>query len=369
MFLVSRLRPGATMRQAQSELPMLISQIRSQAPWKMDDDWNANSMVIALQEDLSGGVREKLFLLVAAVGSVLLIACANVASLLLARTAARQREVAVRAALGAGRGRIVRQLLTESVALAFLGGALGLVIARVSLSTLKSVLPADNLLLASARIDWQVLAFLAALAILTGLAFGLAPALQASRLNLAEAFKARGQQGSGLVGMRLRSSLIVGEVALAVVLVVGAGLLVNSLWRLTQVDPGFSSERIVTARVYPQRQQGAAEDRVATVALYDELLRRARSLPGVAVAAAANTEPLCNEIPLLAVELEGHPFAPGQPANLSEFFGSRSGERWWALWATSANSTWPARRRVLSMAPFICLTRNQPVWTAACPRP
>jgi putative ABC transport system permease protein len=316
MILVARLRPGTAMRQAQSELPMLISQIRSQAPWKMGEDWNASSMVIALQEDLAGGVREKLFLLVAAVGCVLLIACANVASLLLARTAARQREVAVRAALGAGRGRIVRQLLTESVALALLGGGLGLVIARVSLSTLKSVLPADNLLLASTGIDWQVLAFLAALAVLTGLAFGLAPALQASRLNLAEAFKARGQQGAGLAGMRLRSSLIVGEVALAVVLVVGAGLLVNSLWRLTQVDPGFSPERVVTARVYPPRQQGAAEDRVATVALYDELLRRARSLPGVAAAAAANTEPLSNEIPLLAVELEGHPFAPGQPATL-----------------------------------------------------
>jgi putative ABC transport system permease protein len=316
MLLVARLRPGTAMRQAQSELPMLISQIRSQAPWKMADDWNANSKVIALQEDLSGGVREKLFLLVAAVGCVLLIACANVASLLLARTAARQREVAVRAALGAGRGRIVRQLLTESVALALLGGGLGLVIARVSFSTLKSVLPADNLLLASTGIDWQVLAFLAALAVLTGLAFGLAPALQASRLNLAEAFKARGQQGSGLAGMRLRSSLIVGEVALAVVLVVGAGLLVKSLWRLTQVDPGFSPERVVTARVYPPRQQGTAEDRVATVALYDELLRRARSLPGVAAAAAANTEPLSNEIPLLAVELEGHPFAPGQPATL-----------------------------------------------------
>jgi putative ABC transport system permease protein len=317
MFLVARLRPEATMRQAQSELPMLISQIRSQAPWKMADDWNANSMVIALQEDLAGGVREKLFLLFAAVGCILLIACANVASLLLARTAARQREVAVRAALGAGRGRIVRQLLTESVALAFLGGALGLVIARVSLSTLKSVLPADNLLLASARIDWQVLAFLAALAILTGLVFGLAPALQAARFNLAEAFKARGQQGSGLVGMRLRSSLIVGEVALAVVLVVGAGLLVNSLWRLTQVDPGFSPERIVTARVYPQRRQGAAgQDRAATIALYDELLRRARSLTGVADAAAANTEPLSGEIPLLPVEMEGHPFAPGKPATL-----------------------------------------------------
>jgi len=178
-------------------------------------------------------------------------------------------------------------------------------------------LPADNPLLASAGIDWQVLAFLAALAVLTGLAFGLAPALQASRLNLAEAFKTRGQQGAGLAGMRLRSSLIVGEVALAVVLVVGAGLLVNSLWRLTQVDPGFSPGRIVTARVYPQRQQGAdSQDRAATIALYDELLRRARSLPGVAAAAAANTEPLSSEIPLLAVEMDGRPFAPGGPATL-----------------------------------------------------
>ena len=317
MLLVARLRPGATIPQAQGELPMLISQIRSQAPWKMADNWNANSRIISLQESLAGGMREKLFLLLAAVGCVLLIACANVASLLLARTAARQREIAVRAALGAGRGRIVRQLLTESVALALLGGGLGLLIARVSLSTMKSVLPADNPLLASAGIDWQVLAFLAALAVLTGLAFGLAPALQASRLNLAEAFKTRGQQGAGLAGMRLRSSLIVGEVALAVVLVVGARLLVNSLWRLTQVDPGFSPGRIVTARVYPQRQQGAdSQDRAATIALYDELLRRARSLPGVAAAAAANTEPLSSEIPLLAVEMDGRPFAPGRPATL-----------------------------------------------------
>ncbi|HZF40243.1 MAG TPA: FtsX-like permease family protein, partial [Blastocatellia bacterium] len=318
-----------TLPQAQGELPALLSQIKAIAPWQMADNWNANARVVSLQEDLAGGMRDKLFLLVAAVGCVLLIACANVASLLLARTAARQREIAVRAALGAGRGRIVRQLLTESVALALLGGGLGLVVAVGSLSTLKSVLPADNLLLASARIDWQVLAFLAALAILTGLTFGLAPALQASRLNLAEAFKARGQQGSGLAGLRLRSSLIIGEVALAVVLVASAGLLINSLWRLTQADPGFRPEQTMTAQIYPppqtvtaqiypppQQQESVARDRTATIALYDELLRRARSLPGVAAAAAANTEPLSSEIPILPVEMDGHPLTPGQPVAL-----------------------------------------------------
>jgi len=318
LLLIARLRPGATLPQARSELPALISHIRTLAPWQMADNWNANSEVVSLQEALADGMRDKLFLLVAAVGCVLLIACANVASLLLARTAARQREMAVRAALGAGRGRVVRQLLTESLTLALLGGALGLVIAMGSLSTLKSMLPADNLLLASARFDWQVLAFLAALAILTGLAFGLAPALQASRLDLAEAFKARGQQGAGLAGLRLRSSLIVGEVALAVVLVVSAGLLITSLWRLTQADPGFRPEQTVTARIYapPQQQGAAAQDRAATIALYDDLMRRARSLPGVAAAAAANAEPLSSEIPLLPVEMEGHPLTPGQPATL-----------------------------------------------------
>jgi predicted permease len=326
MPLIARLRPGATLPQAQSELPALLFLVRKLAPFTIEDTWNADARVVSLQEDLAGDVRDKLFLLVAAVGCVLLIACSNVAGLLLARTAARQREMAVRAALGAGRGRVVRQLLTESVALALLGGGLGLVIAASSLSTLKSVLPADNLLLASVRIDWQVLAFLAALAILTGLAFGLAPALQASRLNLAEAFKTRGQQGSGVAGMRLRSSLIVVEVALAVVLVVGAGLLINSLWRLTQADPGFRPEQTLTAQIYPPQtvtsqvfppQQNAAQDRAAAIALYDDLLRRARSLPGVAAAAAANTEPLSNGIPpILPVEMEGRPFVTGQPATL-----------------------------------------------------
>jgi predicted permease len=223
----------------------------------------------------------------------------------------------------------VRQLLTESVVLALLGGGLGLVLAISSLSTLKSVLPADNPLLATAGIDWQALVFLAALALLTGLAFGLAPALSASRLNLIEAFKTHGQHASGLSGIRLRSSLIVGEIALAVVLVVCAGLLINSLRRLTQADPGFRPEQIVTLRVYPQGPQGsqgpqatpgsqkeADRERASAIALYDELLRRARSQVGVADAAAANAAPLSREIPILPVEMEGHPFTPGQPVTL-----------------------------------------------------
>ena len=326
MLLVARLRPGATLPQAASELPALISRVRTSAPFVMAPTWNANSEVVSLQADMTKGMRDKLLLLLAAVGCVLLIAVANVASLLLARTAARRREMAVRAALGAGRGRIVRQLLTESVVLALLGGGLGLIFAIGSLSTLKLALPpdnsvfdsartSDNPLIASAGIDLQVFAFLCALAVLTGLAFGLGPAISASRLHLAEAFKSRGRQAAGI---RLRSFLIVGEVALAVVLVVSAGLLINSLWRLTQVDPGFSPEQIVTARVYPQppQQRQMAEDRAATIALYDETLRRARSLPGVAEVAAANTAPLNSEIPILPVEMEGHPFAPGNPATL-----------------------------------------------------
>jgi len=317
MLLIARLRPGATLPQARSELPALISRIKTLAPFRMAANWNANSTIISLQADLTNGMRDKLLLLLAAVGCVLLIACANVASLLLARTAARGREMAVRAALGAGRGRIVRQLLTESVMLALLGGAAGFVLARVSLSTLKTALPADNPLLATVSIDWQVLAFLAALAILTGVAFGLAPALGASRLNLAEAFKTRGQHAAGLAGMRMRSSLIVGEIALAVVLVAGAGLLINSLWRLTQVDPGFRPEQIVTASVYPQQpQQADGREQAATIALYDELLRRARGLAGVADATAANAAPLSGEIPILPVESEGRPFTPGQRATL-----------------------------------------------------
>jgi predicted permease len=186
MPIVGRLRPGATLGQARAELRAYIPQMRGMFPWRMPDSLWISSTVIPLQEGLAAGARTKLLLLLGATGLVLLIACANVANLLLARATTRQKEMAVRAALGAGRIRICRQLLTESVILAGCGGALGTLLAVNGLAWLKAILPADTPRLATLRMDWQVMAFTAGIAILTGLVFGTFPALHASRIDLTE---------------------------------------------------------------------------------------------------------------------------------------------------------------------------------------
>jgi predicted permease len=308
--LVARLRPGANVAQARNEIRGLVAQIIRMFPYAMARSWNADATVLPLQQDLVGNVRAKLLVLLGAVGLVLLIACANVASLMLARSTGRRKEIALRAALGAGRGRIVRQLLTESVVLSVAGGALGLTLAFGALNALRSRLPMDTPRLAEVTMDWRVVAFAAALTFLTGLLFGLVPALQASKLNLTESLKAGGRRGTDTSGIQVRSSLIVAEVALAVVLVTSAGLLIRTLWRLTQVDPGFRSEHVVTVRVTPDAS--TCRTREACVALYEELLRRARDLPEVSEVAAANTIPLSGEVPYVVAEMQDRPLVAGE---------------------------------------------------------
>ena len=305
MPLVARLHPGATFGQARQELHPLISRIIPLFPYSMFRSWNADATVIPLQQALIGDFRDKLVVLQFAVGLVLLIACANVAGLLLSRAAARQKEIALRTALGAGRGRIIRQLLTESIVLALAGAGLGLLFALITLSDFKHLLPPSAPGLAQVQMDWQVAGFMAIGALLAGLACGLVPALSASKLDLAVSIKAGGRRPTGATSARLRGILIAGEVALAVILAAGAGLLIKSLWGLAKVNPGFSPEQVLTARITPDQHQ--CQQRSACVALYDELLRRVRGINGVSDVAAVNALPLSGETPFIPAEIEGHP--------------------------------------------------------------
>jgi predicted permease len=303
--VVGRLRPQATLAQARSEIRTMVSQIIPMFPYPMARSWEADATVLPLQQDLVGDLRAKLLVLMGAVGIVLMIACVNVASLLLSLAAKRRKEIALRTALGAARGRIVRQLLTESLVLAFVGAALGLALAFGVLSALQTLFPPDMPGGAEVGMDWRVLAFVAALSVVASLGCGLAPALRTSKSGLADSVRAGGQRSSDAAAISLRSSLIVGEVALAVVLVVGAGLLLRTLWRLMQVNPGFQGEHVFSVRVTPD--QPSCKQRAACAAFYDEVLRRARELSEVSEVAAANTVPLVGEVPYVVAEMEEHP--------------------------------------------------------------
>jgi len=310
MPVVARLRAGATLAQARREIESLSREMIALYPYPMGRNFNAQATVIPLREFLVSNLRTRLILLQCAIGLVLLIACANVANLLLARAASRQKEMALRTALGAARGRIVRQLLTESVMLALAGGAAGIMLAAWGASVLQLALPAGAAAWSDFRIGWQVFLLAGVLSVITGLAFGLAPALVVCGHDLAGLIKTGGQRSAGTVRARFRSALIVAEVAVAVVLSVGAGLLIRSLWKLAQVDPGFEAQQILTLRVSPG--QPLCRTRAACVALYDDLLRRARSIPRVYDVAAANTLPLSNAAPTIPVVVEGQPYVPSE---------------------------------------------------------
>jgi putative ABC transport system permease protein len=299
--LIARLRPGATTVQARGEMAPLVSQLRRMFPFPMARDWNANATVIPLQQDLTGDVRDRLIILLSTVGVVLLIACSNVANLLLSQATTRRKEIALRFALGAGRLRIIRQLLTESILLALLGSGFGLLLGGATLSIFKSLLPAGTPGLIEATVDWDVATFAAALAMVTGVAFGLAPAMSASRIDLASSMKTGGHRSTTTKWSSFRSWLIAGEVALTLLLLLSAGLLMKSLYRLSEGNAGFDPTDIVTVKISPN--QSTCNQRPACIAL-----------DGVEAAAIANTVPLDPSMPMIPVDVEGHPKSVDFPA-------------------------------------------------------
>ena len=301
---IGRLRPGVTPEQARAEVGTLTPRLRELIPWKMPDDYWQNASLIPLKERIVGDVRPMLLVLLGAVGLVLLVACVNIANLLLARGATRRKELAVRTALGAGRTRLIRQLLTESTLLALLGGALGLLLAWGGVAALRAVLPANTPRLNEIGIDGWVLAFGFALALGTGVLFGALPALRASRTDPQRALRSGGRSDAG-GGGRLSGTLVAAEVALATVLVIGAGLLIQSFARLAQVDPGFPTEGLVSATVAPPEFRFG--DEVARSGFYQELLQRLETVPGVRMAAASSNIPFGGRSFGSVFTIEGRP--------------------------------------------------------------
>jgi putative ABC transport system permease protein len=294
---VARLKPGVTREQARAELDTLLQRYRTSRPEENQRLADSRTRLTPLQEYLlgdtrNGVLRRALLVLLGAVGLILLIACSNVANLLLARAATRQKELAVRAALGASRFRLARQMLTECLLLAITGGAAGLVLAYWLTSFLSSLNTTDTIgdmaRISSISIDWRVLGFAMLLSLLTGLLFGLLPALRLARPDLNYSLK-EGGRGSGSQGKSLRSALMVSEVALAIVLLAGAGLLIRSFVNLLGVDPGYRAENLLTARIQlPPRYS----ERSRRVRFYEQTLERLAALPGVVSVGATSHLPL-----------------------------------------------------------------------------
>lgn len=310
MPVLGRLRPGYTLEQARTEIRMFQSRVSRLFPWPMPADWNADVSVVPLRTGIVANVRLRLLMLLGAVALVVLIACANVANLTLARSATRQKEIAIRAALGAAKQRILMQLLTESILLAGLGALLGLALAAKGLPLLKALLPADTPRLTDTHMDWRVLLFTGGLAILTGVLSGLAPALESTRTAPTETLRSGGRAGTLLLSRRLRSGLVVSEVALAVLLVIAAGLLIRSFWALSHVNPGFRSEHVLTARITPN--ESFCDDPERCLAFYRTLLDEVRTSPGVDAVALVNTLPLGGRVAKRSLGVENYTPPAGQ---------------------------------------------------------
>ncbi|HYU15124.1 MAG TPA: ABC transporter permease, partial [Candidatus Acidoferrum sp.] len=303
LSVLARLRPGATLETARAEMDVIAKRLV-----RADPAFNAGlgAAVVPLKEVVVGGFRPVLLVLWAAVGLVLLIACANFANLLLARAVTRQHEVAVRLALGATRYRLIRQFLTESALLALLGGGLGLLLGMWGIDALLAVSPGSIPRAHEVVMDGRVLAFTMLLSLATGIGVGLAPALPSSRLDLTASFKESGRGATPGAGRhRLRNLLVVAETALSLVLLIGAGLMVKSFWRLQAADPGFDPDELLTVRLelpetrYPDAQQVAS--------FHDELIGRIAHMPGVAAVGATNALPMSGAGGVKPVTVAGRP--------------------------------------------------------------
>jgi putative ABC transport system permease protein len=307
--VLARMKPGVSLEQAQTEMTTIAARLQQQYPAQNTD---LSAAVMPLREHVAGDIKPALLVLLGAVGFVLLIACANVANLLLARAAVRQKEISIRIALGASRLRLIRQFLTESVLLAALGGVVGLLLSLWGVSLLKAFIPPTIAQAGEVSIDGRVLIFTLLISLLTGLVFGLAPALQASRFNLNETLKEGGRDSaSGSRGNRIRDLLVIAEVAVSLILLIGAGLLINSFLRLRNVDPGFRTDKLLTMQVELPAQK--YPDQARRSAFYTELTSRIEALPGVNSAAVTNWIPLVRQGDSIGFSIEGRPDpAPGQ---------------------------------------------------------
>ncbi len=309
LTVTGRLKKGVSLEQAQMEMDAIAGRLAEQYP---DSNAGEGVRVSSLHEEIVGDVRLMLMVLLAAVGLVLAVACANVANLMLARASARQKEIAIRSALGASRFRIIRQLMTESLLLAIIGGGLGLLMAMWGLDILIALSPENIPRLDEIALDSRVTIFTLLVSIVTGLIFGLAPALQVSKLDLNETLKegTRGASGS-LRRNRARSLFVIAEVALALVLLIIASLMLRSFQRLQRVDPGFKADDVLTMNVILPDSKYTEPDEWS--GFYDRLLDQVRTLPGVDSAGAITMLPLSGSNMGMSFEVEGRP--PASPAD------------------------------------------------------
>ena len=308
-----RVKPGVTIEQGHAELNAISERSRALYPaWKKD--WGAT--VVPMHEQITGTIKPTLLVLLGAVGCVLLIACANVANLLLAKASAGQKEMAIRSALGASRWRVIRQLLAESVLLSLLGGSVGLLLAFWSVGALGHLSVVTLPRVQEVSLDIRVLGFALFVSVLTGVAFGLAPAAQASRLDLNATLKEGGRDSQGGVRNRVRSGLIVSEVALALMLLVGGGLLLNSFYRLSKVSPGFNPQQALTMQLSLPGNKYADDAR--RVASFAQIVERIEALPGVEAAGLSFSLPLAGGPPDTFFTIKGRVDGP-QPGYGADF--------------------------------------------------